>query len=114
MIRAFLLLLNFTGGLRLVVRLLADRRIPLGLKMLFPAALAYIVLPFDLIPDFLLALGRIDDLLALVLATVVFLALSPRHIITEHLGRSSSGEGGGPRDRGRVIDGDYRIIDDEN
>lgn len=114
MLRGFLLLLNLTGALRLVVKLMLDRRVPLGLKMLFPAALIYIVLPFDLMPDYIPIRGQIDDLLALVLATGLFLGLAPKNIVMEHRGRSPTNEAGDSSGRGSVIEGDYRVIDDEN
>ena len=113
MLRGLLLLLNHTGALRLVMKLLMDRRVPLRLKMLFPAALAYVISPIDLVPDFFFPVGRIDDLIAVVLAFVLFLGLAPRDIVMEHLGRSPSGGDGGSPDRGQVIEGKYRVIDDD-
>jgi carbonic anhydrase len=113
MLRGLLLLLNQTGALRLVMKLLLDRRVPLRLKMLFPAALAYVVLPFDLVPDFLIGLGQIDDLIAVVLAFVLFLGMAPREIVNEHRGRSPTDGAGGSPDRGKVIDGEYKVIDDD-
>ena len=89
-----------------------DRRVPLGLKMLLPAALAYIVWPgdFDFLPW---GIGRIDDLLVLILAPVLFIALAPREVVAEHLtGHGSQQSGPRPNDR-PVIDGKYRISDDD-
>ena len=113
MLRGLLLLLNHTGALRLVMKLLMDRRVPLRLKMLFPAALVYIISPIDLVPDFLLGLGQIDDIIALILAPTLFLGMAPRDIVLEHLGRAPSNNAGGPQDGGPVIDGKYRVIDDD-
>ena len=113
MLRGLLLLLNQTGAIRLVMKLLMDRRVPLRLKMLFPAALVYVVLPIDLVPDCFFPVGRIDGLIAVVLAFVLFLGLAPRDIVMEHLGRSPSNGTGSSPDRGSVIEGDYRVIDDD-
>jgi uncharacterized membrane protein YkvA (DUF1232 family) len=113
MLRGLLLLLNQTGALRLVMKLLMDRRVPLRLKMLFPAALAYIVLPFDLVPDLLIGFGQIDDLIAVVLAFVLFLGMAPREIVNEHRGRPPADDAGKSPDRGNVIDGEYKVVDDE-
>ena len=111
MLRGLLLLLNQTGALRLVMKLLLDRRVPLRLKMLFPAALVYIIVPYDF--DFLGLLGRIDDLVALVLAFVLFLGMAPRDIVMEHLGRAPANSAESTPDRGNVIDGEYKVIDVE-
>ena len=114
MLRALFLLIRFRGVARLLWRLTLDRRVPLPLKMLLPAALAYIILPFDVVPDFLpFGIGRIDDLLVLLLAVVLFIALAPRDVVAEHLSGAGSQQAA-PRGNDRpVIDGKYRIVDDD-
>ena len=118
MLRGFLMLLNMTGAARLVARLLMDRRVPLRLKLVLPLAILYILSPIDLVPDLFGLVGRIDDVIVLVLALAIFLGAAPREVVQEHLraGRTASGPGG--RDDGRskdgrdVIDTSYRIVDD--
>ena len=46
--------LSLTGVLRLVLRLLFDRRVPFGLKMVLPLAILYVISPVDLVHDFML------------------------------------------------------------
>lgn len=59
--------------LRLVRRLAADRTVPASVRVRLMLLLAYLVLPIDLVPDFIPVLGWADDviLVALVLRSVL-------------------------------------------
>ena len=59
--------------LRLLRRLAADRDLPRGVRVRLWLLLAYLALPFDLIPDFIPVLGYADDAIiaAAVLRSVV-------------------------------------------
>lgn len=59
--------------LRLLRRLAADRTVPWWSRLLLWALMAYLILPIDLVPDFLPVIGYADDivLVAGVLRTVV-------------------------------------------
>jgi uncharacterized membrane protein YkvA (DUF1232 family) len=54
-------------------RLLRDERVSRPRKLLLAALVAYLVLPFDLVPDFIPVAGQLDDaiLVALVLRAVL-------------------------------------------
>lgn len=65
--------------------LLWDRRVSLRLKMIPLGAVIYLLLPYDVIPDFMVPLiGEIDDILVLFLAFRLFLHLVPAEILYEH------------------------------
>ena len=53
----------------LVGRLVRDPRVSRGRKLLLFALVAYLALPFDLVPDFIPVAGQLDD--AIVVALVV-------------------------------------------
>ena len=99
--------------LKLIFRLMIDRRIPLGLKLILPVALIYLISPLDIVPDILPVLGRIDDILVIFISIAIFLGLSPRKILIEHLqGTKVPGKTRNDKDRG--IDGQYRSIEEED
>ena len=100
-----------------MLRLILDSRVPLWLKLLFPAAFIYVLFPLDIVSDIIPVFGWIDDASIVGLFVVIFLALAPKDVVAEHLrpqedttrhGDRSGGPGG------KVIDGSYRIVDDED
>lgn len=56
---------------------------PLFAKLLLNIAIGYLLLPFDLIPDWLPLLGQLDDLIIVGLLIWLALRLIPQHIIRE-------------------------------
>ncbi|HWQ28450.1 MAG TPA: YkvA family protein [Dehalococcoidia bacterium] len=71
------------GKLSLVRRLLTSPEVPLLAKLTLPALLLYLALPFDLVPDFIPALGYADDALAIAGAIALVLWLTPADVF-EH------------------------------
>jgi len=99
---------------RLVWRLLTDSRVSPWLKAVIPGlALAYLILPTDLIPDWIIGLGQLDDLALLLLAIQLFVELCPKSIVEE----LSRGVPAGPSTESstdEVIDASYRVIEEED
>src|SRR5437773_7855074 len=54
--------------LRLLFGLITDRRVATVDKLLVFGAIAYIITPIDLIPDFIPFIGEVDDVYLLVIA----------------------------------------------
>jgi len=76
---------------RVVWGIVRDPRTPIGLKGLLMAALAYVVLPVDLIPDAIPILGQADDLTVLLLVLDLFIQNAPPEVRAEHTTRAKNG-----------------------
>lgn len=62
---------------------LADSRTPRLAKILLGLALGYLLLPFDLIPDFIPVIGQLDDLFVIPVLVLLALKFVPRQVVTE-------------------------------
>lgn len=69
---------------RLLGGLITDRRVSTVDKLLVAGAIAYIVMPIDLIPDFIPFFGEIDDLYILVLALQRLISHAGRPVLLDH------------------------------
>ena len=65
-------------------RLLSDRRVGRSSKLLLAALLAYLAMPFDLVPDFVPVAGVLDDALVVALALRSVLRAAGPAALREH------------------------------
>ena len=65
-------------------RVLSDRRTPLVSKVLLSMAIAYLAMPFDLIPDFIPVVGQLDDLVIIPLLVFTATRFIPASLLAEH------------------------------
>jgi uncharacterized membrane protein YkvA (DUF1232 family) len=70
--------------LRLLGGLVTDKRVSMVDKLLVVGAIGYIVMPIDLIPDFIPFFGEIDDMFLLVLALQRLIANAGRGVLLDH------------------------------
>jgi uncharacterized membrane protein YkvA (DUF1232 family) len=70
--------------LRLLGGLLTDRRVSVLDKVLVGGAIAYILMPADLIPDIIPFLGEVDDVFLLVTALQRLIANAGRRVLLDH------------------------------
>ncbi len=62
---------------------LKDPRTPRIAKWLLGLAVGYILLPFDLIPDFIPIVGHLDDAVVVPLLVLIALKMIPKEVIEE-------------------------------
>lgn len=79
--------LPLTAKARLFWRMFRDPQVPVGAKAVLPAIGLYVVVPVDLVPDFIPLLGQLDDLLVVAAGLAFFVWLTPRRVVERHLGR---------------------------
>lgn len=80
-LEAALLLPNL---LKLLTRLMRDPRVPIRRKVFIGAVLAYVASPIDLIPDFVVGLGRLDDIVLVSVAVDHLMSGSGQAVVLEH------------------------------
>jgi uncharacterized membrane protein YkvA (DUF1232 family) len=92
--RVLEIVLHLPNFVRLYWRLFRDPRVSIWPKAMLIAALAYVALPFDLIPDAIPGIGQIDDLVIVLAAARWFIAWCPADVVQEHA-RAIDGRGRG-------------------
>jgi uncharacterized membrane protein YkvA (DUF1232 family) len=93
--------------LKLVWRLLFDRRVPIWVKVVPFISIAYLFIPADIVPDFFVGLGQLDDLAIIALGLKLFLELAPPDVINEHMNALISA-----KHEWTVIDSEAELVDD--
>lgn len=78
---------------RLVFYLLLDPEVPIYLKVLPFMALVYLLVPFDLLPDFAPGLGQVDDITLLLIGAKVFVELAPPQAVARQMQRIRERDG---------------------
>ena len=104
----FLRIFSLSLGLfRLAWRLFLDKRIPIYKKIIPLIGVLYLINPIDLIKDYILVLGFIDDLVVLFGSITLFVVTSPGKIIFEKLTSDKK------KQTNKTMNADYEFIDDE-
>jgi uncharacterized membrane protein YkvA (DUF1232 family) len=75
---------NLKKQVKIYKLVLKDKRTPVSAKILLGAAVGYLLMPFDLIPDFIPFFGQLDDLIIVPLLVYLALKLIPPNIIAEY------------------------------
>ena len=81
--RALQVLLHLPDFARLYWRLFRDERVSRLAKAFLIAALAYVIWPFDLVPDLIPGLGEMDDIGVVLSGLWFFVRLCPPEVVQE-------------------------------
>ncbi len=103
-------LIEIWRSMQLVGRLMLDPRVPFLPKFIVPLVALYVLSPIDVVPDFVLVLGQLDDIALLFFGTKLFINLCPPDVVMEH--RRALGGGREVTDDD-YVDGTYRVVDED-
>lgn len=78
------LLMFLPNMVKLLGNLLIDKRVPAVDKALFAAAIVYVIVPLDIIPDFIPFFGQIDDLYLVALTLLRLLNHTDESVVREN------------------------------
>jgi uncharacterized membrane protein YkvA (DUF1232 family) len=74
----------FKSELNLYRALIADPRTPTSGKLILWLIIAYIFMPFDIIPDFIPVLGQLDEIILIPILIIIALRFIPKDLVKEH------------------------------
>ena len=100
--------LGLFNDIKLIARLLGDRRVNFWLKILPIGALIYLVIPTDILP-----IIPLDDALVLFLGGYIFIELCPQEVVQEHREEISKSSQKTSHQKGSsddVIDAEFKEI----
>jgi uncharacterized membrane protein YkvA (DUF1232 family) len=102
--------------IKLIARLMADRRVSPWLKLLPIGALAYLISPIDLIPGGIAPIiGAVDDVAVVWFGASLFIELCPADVVREHMNQLTSNNDmvDNPPPDGEVVDGEVTDVTDK-
>ena len=96
---------DFILRVKLILRLVGDKRVNPWLKLIPIAGVVYLISPIDLIPDIAFPIiGELDDAAVLWITNYFFVELCPPEIVSEHLKALSATTSG--KDEDEIVDAD--------
>jgi uncharacterized membrane protein YkvA (DUF1232 family) len=101
--------------IKLIARLMGDKRVSPWLKLIPIGALAYLISPIDLIPGGALpVVGAVDDIAVVWFGATLFIEFCPPEVVREHMNQLRSNNDivdnpSAPHD-GEVVDGEVTDV----
>jgi uncharacterized membrane protein YkvA (DUF1232 family) len=74
---------KFKREVKIYSQIIKDKRTPLPGKIFIALAVGYVLMPFDLIPDFIPVIGYLDDLVIVPLLVFIGLKFIPKELVEE-------------------------------
>ncbi|MCH2306488.1 MAG: DUF1232 domain-containing protein [SAR202 cluster bacterium] len=85
-----------------------SHKVSIWLKLPIILAIAYLISPLDIIPDFLRpGIGHLDDIIALIFGISIFINFLPKKILLELIKKTPKRN----QEKHKVVDGKYKIIE---
>ena len=100
---------DFVKRLKLITRLMGDRRVSMFVKLLPLASLAYLIWPADAIPV-IPVIGALDDAAILWIGSTLFVELCPPNVVKEHQTELDSNL---EEDGGEIVDAESTDVNDK-
>ncbi len=116
------ILAEIIKNVKLIWRLLNDKRVSPWPKMIIPATLLYLLFPVDIVPDIAPGLGQLDDIAVILLGLKFFVEMCPEEVVRQHLDELASvaspwrivEEDETPEaEPSRYIEVPYRVVDEK-
>ncbi len=105
------MLRDFVTRIKLIGRLMTDRRVNIFVKLLPLASLAYLFSPVDLMPGVVLpVIGALDDAAVLWIGSTLFVELCPPKVVEEHMNQLTDNTDDSSNDD--VVDAESTDVDD--
>ena len=92
--------------------LLLDPRVSMLAKLVPAAALLYVISPIDLIPDWFVGLGQLDDIAIILLGIRLFISMCPPEVVQWYRNQLGQEPPKSNTSDGQTIDSTYRVIDE--
>ena len=106
------MLRNFVLRLKLIGKLMGDRRVNFFLKLLPIASVAYLISPIDLAPGLVFpVIGVLDDAAILWIGSTLFVELCPPAVVKEYEAELASNL---DDDSGDIVDAESTDVDNDN
>lgn len=97
---------DFMLRLKLILRLMSDRRVNPFIKLLPLASLAYLISPVDLLPGLAFpVIGAVDDVALVTMGAYLFIELCPPDVVEEHMRKLTSNMD--------IVSGNDEVVDAE-
>ncbi len=104
---------NVINQLKLIMRLMGDKRVSAFAKLVPVGAFAYLLLPADLVPNIVLPfVGMLDDAAILWLGSYVFTELCPPEVVAEHMKELAGNMDVNPQDE--IVDVEATDVSDKS